>query len=99
MMKLFWTHEADQDRDAIYDYIEIDNPAAAFDLDALFSEQAALLIENPGMGRPGRMPGTRELVAHRHYLLVYDTVGDLARILRVMHTARQWPPQPQPPSA
>jgi len=92
-MKLFWTPEAEQDRDEIYDYIEADNPAAAFDLDELFSEKAALLADNPGMGRPGRLPGTRELVAHRNYILVYDLTGDWVRVLRVLHAARQWPPQ------
>jgi len=50
------------------------------------------LVENPGMGRPGRMPGTRELMAHRHYILVYDVDGDLVRVLRVMHTSRQRSP-------
>ena len=35
---------------------------------------------------------TRELVAHQNYILVYDTAGDLVRVLRVLHAARQWPP-------
>ena len=37
-MKLYWTLEAIADRDAIFDYIEADNPAAALALDELFSE-------------------------------------------------------------
>ena len=32
MMELFWTPEATQDRDEIYEYIEADNPAAWPDL-------------------------------------------------------------------
>jgi plasmid stabilization system protein ParE len=35
-MKLFWTTDAIQDRDEIYDYIEADNPVAALALDELF---------------------------------------------------------------
>lgn len=31
-MKLYWTLEAIADRDAIFDYIETDNPAAALAL-------------------------------------------------------------------
>ena len=92
-MKLLWTPRADQDRDEIYDYIEADNPAAAVAMDELFAEKAERLLNLPGMGRPGRVPGTRELVAHRHYILVYDVTGDLVRVLRVLHTARQWPPE------
>lgn len=93
MMRLFWTPEATQDRDEIYDYIEADNPTAALALDELFAEKAGRLIDHPGLGRPGRVAGTRELVAHHNYILVYDVVGESVRVLRVMHAARQWPSQ------
>lgn len=91
-MELFWTPEAIQDRADIYDYIEADNPAAALALDALFSEKAARLADHPNLGRTGRLASTQELVAHRNYILVYDTAGDLVRVLRVLHAARQWSP-------
>ena len=90
-MKLGWTPEAIADRDAIFDYIEADNPAAAAALDELFSEKAERLTDHPKLGRPGRVEVTRELVVHENYILVYDIVGDLTRILRVLHAARQWP--------
>ncbi len=54
MMELFWTPEAIQDRNSIYDYIEGDNPAAALALDELFSEKALRLIEQPKLGRHTR---------------------------------------------
>ena len=40
MMELFWTPEATQDRDDIYEHIELDNPVAALALDELFAEKA-----------------------------------------------------------
>jgi len=92
MIELYWTPESIQDREAIYDYIEADNPIAALALDELFEEKADRLVDHPDLGRPGRFPGTRELVAHQNYILVYDLAGDLVRMLRVLHTARQWPP-------
>lgn len=92
MMELFWTPEAIQDRDDIYEYIEADNPAAALALDELFAEKAGRLVDHPGLGKSGRAAGTRELVAHQNCILVYDTVDDLVRVLPVLHTARQWPP-------
>jgi addiction module RelE/StbE family toxin len=91
MMELFWTPEAIQDRDDIYDYIEADNPAAALVLDELFSENASHLIDHPNLGRPGRLADTRELVAHQNYILVYDLAGNLVRVLRILHAARKWP--------
>ncbi|WP_122390848.1 type II toxin-antitoxin system RelE/ParE family toxin [Pseudomonas savastanoi] len=91
-MKLFWTPEAVQDRDRIYDYIEADNPSAALALDELFEERSGRLVDHLGIGKPGRIVGTCELVAHRNYILVYDVVDNAVRVLRVLHAARHWPP-------
>lgn len=91
MMGLFWTSEAIHDRDEIYGYIEADNPVAALALDELFEKKAGQLIDHPGLGRPGRVAGTRELIAHKNYILVYDISVDSVRILRLLHAARMWP--------
>ena len=88
-MKLVWTRPAREDRKAIREYISVDNPSAALDLDELLSEKTVRLLDHPGLGRPGRLQGTRELVAHRNYILIYDVAGDLVRVLRVLHAARQ----------
>jgi len=92
-VKLVWTRPAHADRKKIREYIAQHAPAAALALDELFSEKAGLLLDHPGLGRTGRVPGTRELVAHRNYILIYDTAGDVVRVLRVLHAARQWPPR------
>lgn len=60
-------------------------------MDELFSQKAASLTGYPNLGRPGRVAGTREAVAHENYILVYDVVDDCVRVLRVLHVARQWP--------
>lgn len=91
-MKLLWTHMASADRKDIREYIENHNPAAALAIDELFSELASRLLDHPGLGRPGRVIGTRELVVHQNYVLIYDAVNDQVRILRVLHSAKQWPP-------
>lgn len=90
-MELFWTTEAIQDRDNIYDYIEADNPAAALALDELIAQKAAQLVAHPLSGKQGRVTGTYELIAHPNYVLVYDVVGEQIRIFRVLHTSKQWP--------
>lgn len=91
-MDLFWTPESIQDRESIYDYIEADNPFAALVMDELFSQKACLLLDQSGLGRLGRVRGTREWVVHPNYILVYDLVNDQVRIIRVLHAAMRWPP-------
>ena len=83
--------EARQDRRAICDYIETRDVRAALEMDKLFSRKANKLDTVPQLGKPGRVPGTRELVAHKRYVLVYEVAGDQIQVLRVLHTARKWP--------
>lgn len=92
-MKLSWTAEADADREAIYHYIEADNPRAAVKLDEEFDRRAEQLLSHPMMGRGGQVPNTRELVVRPSYIMVYDIAGETIRILRVLHAAQQWPPE------
>ena len=92
-MKLAWTPDARADREAIYTHIEKDNPRAALELDEMFASRVAHLASHPMIGRPGRVANTRELVVHPNYVLIYDIAGERIRILRVLHTARRWPPE------
>ena len=39
-------------------------------------------------GRPGRISGTRELVAVYPYVIVYEIERDLVRIVRIWHGAQ-----------
>jgi toxin ParE1/3/4 len=49
----------------------------------------------PHRGRPGRWPGTRELIITRTpYIVPYRVTSDLIEILRVFHSARRWPEDP-----
>ena len=90
-MKLVWTRLAQADRRAIREYIATDDQRAALAMDELFTQKAARLAQLPEMGKPGRVDGTRELVAHRSYILIYAVKDDQVQVLRIMHTARQWP--------
>ncbi len=91
-MSVIWTPEAEQDRTDIWDTIAADNPLAAARMDALFSEAAARLIDHPRLGKPGKIPGTRELIPHDSYRLVYEIDRETVWVLALVHTARLWPP-------
>jgi toxin ParE1/3/4 len=86
-----WRPAASADRKRITDYIAEDNPKAAIELGDALIEKAGLLDENPMQGRIGRVKGTRELVAHPNYILIYRVVGKAVEVLRVKHAAQKWP--------
>jgi addiction module RelE/StbE family toxin len=91
-MNLVWTRTARADRREIFDFIAVDSVRAARKMDLIFAEKAEILIKFPELGRSGRVSGTRELLAHRHYFLIYRIHEDEVQILRLLHTSRQWPP-------
>lgn len=43
-------------------------------------------------GRAGKIAGTRELIPHESYRLVYEVEGEIIWVLALVHTARMWPP-------
>lgn len=91
-MRVRWLRRALQNLDAEAAYIAQDSPVSAAEFVAHLLDSAARLAAHPQMGRPGRVPGTRELVVTRYpYILPYRVRGQTVEILRVFHTARKWP--------
>ena len=86
-----WTDEARQDLAAIIDYIASDNPTAADAFLDRIIERSNALPHHPHAFRQGRLPGTREMVVHPNYILVYSTDEGAITILRLLHSARNWP--------
>ncbi|MGE5865185.1 MAG: type II toxin-antitoxin system RelE/ParE family toxin [Rhizobacter sp.] len=60
--------------------------------DERFQATVGRLAEHPLMGRPGPIPGTRDLIPHESYRLIYEVQADTVWILALAHTARLWPP-------
>ncbi|UAN65646.1 type II toxin-antitoxin system RelE/ParE family toxin [Serratia sp. JSRIV006] len=86
-MRLEWKPMALTDRENIMDYISQDNPRAAIALDDEFETAAERACYSPDMYKAGRIKGTRELVVRPHYILIYQTEGDVLTVLRVLHAA------------
>jgi toxin ParE1/3/4 len=87
-----WIELARADLLAIVDYISDDNPDAAQRVKDDIEAKAQKLIDFPKIGRPGRVEGTRELIAWANYIIVYQENISSIQILRVLHAAQQWPP-------
>jgi plasmid stabilization system protein ParE len=91
-MRLRWLRTALRNLDEEAAYIAADDPAAARLLVARVLEAVNQLADQPGLGRPGRVPGTRELVVARsRYVVPYRVKRDAVEILRVFHTSRRLP--------
>ncbi len=91
--RIEWWPMAREDLRAIVQYIGRDNPAHAKRFGKELREKTKPLARHPGLGRPGRLPGIRELVAHPNYIVFYRALaeGRTVQILRVKHAAQQMP--------
>jgi toxin ParE1/3/4 len=87
-----WLRRALANLDAAAAFVALDNPAAAARLVDTIARTVELLARHPGLGRPGRVEGTRELVvADTPYLVPYRVRNNVVEILRVFQGARKWP--------
>lgn len=91
-MKLIWLPSAYATREEQIDFIAQESPLSAADQDEEIERQADMLLAHPYMGRPGRVKTTRELViSHTPFILAYRVKAERIEILRVLHSAQQWP--------
>ena len=91
-MSVKWTHEALANLDKAVKFIAEDKPIAAANVARKIWNVSQLLAEQPGMGRIGRVSGTRELVVpDLPFILPYVEKDGMVIILRVMHTSMKWP--------
>lgn len=76
---------------AAIDYIAARDSAAAERIKALIEHHIALARVVPGMGRPGRVEGTRELIVHPNYIVIYRANDTRMTIIRVLHAHQRYP--------
>ncbi|NVN93610.1 MAG: type II toxin-antitoxin system RelE/ParE family toxin [Desulfuromonadales bacterium] len=89
---LKWLKRAERDLDHVQAYIAQDNPQASVEMVLTIIAAVEQLDAFPGIGRPGRVQGTKELVvAGTPYIVPYRKKGERIEILRVYHEARLWP--------
>ena len=87
-MLIKWTQTALASLDDIAGFIAKDDPTRATSFVLELQSAVTKLQVHPGMGRAGRVPGTRELVLHKNYIAIYRVRGDDVEILRLQHSAR-----------
>lgn len=91
-MRIRWQDDAINDLIRVRHYIAMDNTSAAAKVANRIRKAVRELAAQPGMGRPGRVPGTRERVlVDVPYIVAYRVEDNSIVILRVLHTSRKWP--------
>ena len=91
MTDIHWSALARADLLDIIDYISDDNLVAALQVMDDINLKVGQLADFPKSGRLGRVEGTRELVVLANYVVVYCEEANATHILRVLHSAQQWP--------
>lgn len=90
-MNILWLDAAEQDLEALTDYITINNPKTAIQIFNNICQSVEKLEAYPFLGREGRVEQTRELVIPNFpYIVVYTIRNDI-RVIAVLHTSRKWP--------
>jgi toxin ParE1/3/4 len=91
-VRVRWLRRALRNLDEEAEYIARDNPNAAARIVQRIATSVEQLATHPASGRPGRVPGTRELVVSgTPYIVPYRVHGATVEILRIFHAARKWP--------
>ncbi|NQZ07589.1 MAG: type II toxin-antitoxin system RelE/ParE family toxin [Algicola sp.] len=91
-MKVIWFRMAINDLIALKANLSQGSPQAAQKTVYKIKQAISLLSDQPGMGRPGRVPYTKELVIQQtSYIVPYRVRDNKIEILRVLHTSRKWP--------
>ena len=89
-MLVEWRPLARAQLDEILDYIGDRNIVAASELYQNIQAATSAVPQHPYLYRFGQVPGTREIVVHPNYLVVYR-VTDRIEILTVLHARQQYP--------
>ena len=91
-MRVKWLRKAALNLEDAHYFLSQENPVVAQEFVREVYRVVGLLLTQPAMGRPGRVPGTRELIVQPYpFLIPYRVKGGEIHILRVFHTRQRFP--------
>jgi toxin ParE1/3/4 len=91
MLGLTWRPSARRKLLHFIDYVSDRDEQAATRLLATIEEAVEFARQFPHAYRIGRKPGTREIVAHPNYIVVYAILPDRIRVISVLHARQKYP--------
>ena len=91
-MRIQWTKSAKRNLNQVEEYIAQNNPLAAINMVFKIVKSVESLADHAGIGRVGKIFDTRELIiSGTPYIVPYRIKEGHIEILRVLHSAMQWP--------
>ncbi len=91
-MKIVWSRRAIRHLVQLREYIAKDSEQNAVLVAERILKAVGLLQARPEIGRPGRLPGTRELVVpDTPFIIPYRIRRDRLELIAVFHGRRKWP--------
>ena len=91
MLPILWRASARADLASIIRTIAIENPPAARQMRGLIEASLLPAAEHPYLYRSGKVPGTRDIVAHPNYIVVYRVTAECIEVVNVVHARREFP--------
>lgn len=91
MLPVFWRVSARADLASIIRFISNESPPAARRIRGLIEDSVLPAAEHPYLYRSGRVSGTREIVAHPNYIVVYRVMAERIEVVNVLHARQEYP--------
>lgn len=92
MQRVKWKETALNDLVNIIDYLEQFSSTAGTRLLRKIVTATENLPQFPLAHRSGRIKGTREIIVHSNYVVIYRVNNQQAEILRILHARQKYPP-------
>ena len=91
-MKVIWSRRSIRHLVELREYIARDSDGSATLVAEKILQAVDLLLTHSGIGRPGRIVGTRELVvAGTPYIIPYRIRRDRLELIAALHGRQKWP--------
>ncbi|WP_439538254.1 type II toxin-antitoxin system RelE/ParE family toxin [Sphingomonas sp.] len=91
MLSLRWEADALLQYEVLIQFVRDRNERAAEALALRIDDGVERVCLFPQSGRPGKVEGTRELIVHPNYIVVYRTTDTAVEILRLLHARQRYP--------
>lgn len=91
MLPVQWLAPARIDLQDVLSYIADRNLSAAESLGEAIEQATSQIPNHPYLYRLGRVAGTRELIVHPNYVVVYRVTTVAIEIIGVLHSRQQYP--------